>query len=344
MAVLRTSALGQHLERRSLASAYLVYGPDPGKVGEVARLLVRHVAGSLDDPFTVARLGEEMISQDPQHLADEIFSLPMLGARKVIWVSSAGAAFLRAYETMAEAPEDGNVLVVEAGALAKQARLRTLFEKSKSAIAIPCYEDSLEDLDQLIEQAATEAGLSLAPDARAALLEALGEDRALTRAELNKLLLYCHGSGRITLADVQAVCSGRTTVEGDELTDAVFGGDLALADSLSERQIKTGIPGARLLSIAAQHVPVLEKLLYEVHRGSSPSHAVRTARPPIFFSRHDKLIHQLKLWDEASLSSAAGSLAAAIEQTRNFPSIENQIAQRSLLSIARSAAGRRFAN
>jgi DNA polymerase-3 subunit delta len=344
MTVLRTSALSQHLERKPLAPAYLVYGPDPGKVGEIARLLVRRVAGSLDDAFAVARLEEEMLSQDPQRLADEVFSRPMLGARKAIWVGSAGQAFLRAYEAMAEAPEDGNVLIVEAGALAKSARLRTIFEKSKASIAIPCYEDSLEDLDQLIEQTAIGAGLALTPDARAALLEVLGENRTLSRAELDKLLLYCHGSGRITLADVEAVCSGRTTVEADELTDAVFGGDLALTDSLSDRQIKSGVAGARLLGIASQHLPVLEKLQFEVERGSSPSHAVRTARPPIFFSRHEKVIHQLKLWDEASLSSARNSLAAAVEQTRAFPSLENQIAQRSLLSLARSAAGRRFAN
>jgi DNA polymerase-3 subunit delta len=251
---------------------------------------------------------------------------------------------LRAYEAMAEPPEDGNVLIVEAGALAKSARLRTVFEKSKSAIAITCYEDSLEDLDQLVEQKAADAGLVLAPDARAALLEVLGEDRALSRAELDKLVLYCHGSGRITLADVEAVCSGRTTVEADELTDAVFGGDLSMTDSLSDRQIKSGIAGARLLGIAAQHVPVLEKLLFEVERGSSPNHAVRTARPPIFFARHDKVAHQLRLWDEASLSSARNSLAAAVEQTRVSPSLENQIAQRSLLSIARSAAARRSGN
>ena len=344
MTVLRTSALNQHLDRKALALAYLVYGPDPGKVGEIARLLVRRIAGSLDDVFTVARLEEDMFSEDPQRLADEVFSRPMLGSRKAIWVGSAGQAFLRAYETMAEAPEDGNVLIIEAGALAKSARLRTIFEKSKSAIAIPCYEDSLEDLDQLIEQMTAEAGLTLAPDARSALLEVLGEDRALSRAELDKLILYCHGSGKITLADVRAVCSGKTTIEADELTDAVFGGDLALADSLSDRQIKAGVAGARLLSLAAQHVPVLEKLLFEVERGSSPSHAVRMARPPIFFARHDKVAHQLRLWDETTLSSARNSLAAAVEQTRASPSLEDQIAHRSLLSLARSAAGRRFGN
>jgi len=344
MTVLRTSALSQHLERKTLAPAYLVYGPDPGKVGEIARLLVRRIAGSLDDAFAVARLEEDIFSEDPQRLVDEVFSRPMLGSRKAIWIGSAGQAFLRAYEAMAEAPEDGNVLIIEAGSLAKSARLRTIFEKSRSAIAIPCYEDSLEDLDQLIEQKAAEEGLALAPDARAALLELLGENRALSRAELDKLILYCHGTGKITLADVKAVSSGRTTVESDELTDAVFGGDLAMTDSLSDRQIKSGVAGSRLLSIAAQHVPVLEKLLLEVERGSSPSHAVRTARPPIFFSRHEKVAHQLKLWDEPSLSSARNSLASAVEHTRASPSLENQIAQRSLLSIARSAAGRRFGN
>jgi DNA polymerase-3 subunit delta len=344
MALLKSSDLDRHLERDRMTQAYLVYGPDSGKVGELARRLVRRVAGSTDDPFAVARLQEDVIAQDPQLLADEVFSRPMLGERKAIWVGNAGSAFVRAYEIISETPSDGNVLIVEAGTLPKSSRLRTLFEKSRSATVIPCYEDSLDDLERLIDETADEAGLSITPDARSALHGYLGENRALSRSEIEKLVLYCHGSGNITLADVEAACSGKTTGETSDLTDAVFGGYLMAVDTLIDRQLKSGVSGSRLLSLAAFHVAILEKLVLDVEAGTSPSHAVKMARPPIFFSRHESVLRQTKLWDAESLSSAARSLAAATEQTRSFPALEDQLAHRCLLSLARWAAGRRFHN
>jgi len=106
MAILKASALEPHLARNQLSPAYLIYGPDVGKVGEVARALVRHVAGSLDDPFAVEHLQEEAIAADPQRLSDEVFSRPMLGTRKAIWIGSAGNSFAQAYERLGKLPSD----------------------------------------------------------------------------------------------------------------------------------------------------------------------------------------------------------------------------------------------
>jgi DNA polymerase-3 subunit delta len=342
MAILKASALEPHLIRNQLSPAYLIYGPDVGKVGEVARALVRHVAGSLDDPFAVEHLQEEAIAADPQRLSDEVFSRPMLGTRKAIWIGSAGNSFAQAYERLGKLPSDGNVIVAEAGNLPKSSKLRSLFEKSPQAQVIPCYEDDAKDLDRLVDAAFAEAGLHLAPDAKGALLNYLGENRALSRAEIDKLILYCHGSDAVSLADVEAVCSGKTTAGINELTDAVFNGDMAATGSIADRQLKSGTPGSRLLSVAALHVPLLEKMVLDVEAGVPPAQAVKMAQPPIFFPRQDTIVQQSKIWDAAALSSAAQSLFLAILQTREFPALEDQIAERSLLSLARLAAGRRF--
>jgi DNA polymerase-3 subunit delta len=344
MAVLKISALQQHLSRNRLASAYLVYGPDPGKVGEITRTLIRQVVGSLDDPFTVTRLSDETLAEDLQRLADEVFSRPMLGLRKAIWVTDAGAAFVRGYEQLGELPADGNILVAEAANLPKSARLRTIFEKSPDAQAIACYEDSPQDLDLLVDEAFAEARLNLTPDAKSALLHYLGENRALSRAEIDKLILYCHGKDKVALAHVEAISSGKTTAELSELTDAVFSGDLPGTASLADRQMKAGVSGSRLLSGAAYHLALLERLTLDVEAGSPLAQVVKMARPPIFFRRQDSMAHQLKIWDGDTLSSAAQSLSRAVQQTREFPALEDQIAERSLLSIARLAAARRFAN
>jgi DNA polymerase-3 subunit delta len=342
MATLKASALEQHLARQPLAPAYLVYGPDPGKVGEIARKLVRQIAGSLDDPFTVSRMEEDVFAEDQGCLADEVFSLPMLGARKAVWITAASSAFARAYELIGDLPAGGNVIVAEAGNLPRSAKLRALFEASPNAQIIPCYEDSIQDLDQLIDEAFAEAQLRLTPGAKGALLSYLGENRALSRGEIDKLILYCRGQDQVALADVEAVCSGKTTAEMSELTDAVFNGELATVDLLADRQLKGGMPGSRLLTIAALHLPLLERLALDVEAGASPAHAVKTVRPPVFFARHGSIIQQLKIWDAEALSSASQSLSQAVQQTREFPALEGQIAERSLLSLARLAASRRF--
>jgi DNA polymerase-3 subunit delta len=344
MAVLKVSALQQHLSRGHLAPAYLIYGSDPGKIGEIARSLICRAVGSLDDPFGVVRLDEETISDDPQRLADEVFSRPMLGSRKAIWISNAGAAFVRSYEELGELPLDGNVVVVEAANLAKSARLRTIFEKSRTAQTIACYEDRPQDIDLLIDEAFADARLKLTPDAKAALLNYLGENRALSRAEIDKLVLYCHGKDEIALAHVEAVCSGKISAELSELTDAVFSGDLPGAASLADRQLKAGVSGSRLLSGAVYHLALLERLALDVETGSLPAQVFKMARPPLSFTRQDSMVQQLKIWDGQALSAAALSLSNAVQQTREFPALEAQIAERSLLSVTRLAAGRRYQN
>jgi DNA polymerase III subunit delta len=337
MAILKASALEQHLSRRRLASSYLVYGPDTGKVGEIARRLVAHVAGSIDDPFAVSRLTEDSLA-DPGRLADEILSRPMLGGRKAIWLASPGNDFLRAFEKLGPLAPGGNVLIAEAGNLPKSSKLRTLFERDPDSFAIACYEDSMEDLDQLIDDSFAAEGLTLSPAAKGALLGHLGEDRALSRVEIEKLILYCLGTGKVDLADVEAVCSGKTTADLDDLNDAVFAGELSSTDTLVDRHLKAGTPGSRLLAAASLHLSVLEKLLLDVENGAQPAQVVRTARPPIFFQRHGSLIQQLNAWDSRTIAAAVDTLARATLQTREFGSLESQIAARALLSLSRLAA------
>ena len=337
MAILKASALEQHLSRRRLASAYLVYGPDTGKVSETARRLIAHVAGSVDDPFTVSRLTEDSLA-DPGRLPDEILSRPMLGGRKAIWFASPGNEFIKALEKLGQISPGGNVLIAEAGNLPKSSKLRVLFERDPESFAIACYEDSLEDLDQLIDQSFAAEGLTLSPAARGALLGHLGEDRTLSRGEIEKLILYCLGTGKVDLADVEAVCSGKTTADLDDLNDAVFAGELPSTDALVDRHLKAGTPGSRLLAAASLHLSALEKLLLDVENGAQPAQVVRAARPPIFFQRHGSLIQQLNVWNSQAIVAAADTLARATLQTREFSALESQIAGRALLSLSRLAA------
>lgn len=343
MAILKWAAIDGFLRRDAQkAVAVLIYGPDGGTVRERARQLVISVAGSVDDPFAVVRLDDSVLAADPARLVDEAQALSFGGGRRVVWVENAGSGFLKAMPLLAR-PAPGNLVVAEAGALAKSAGLRTLFEPAPHLWAVPCFEDSAIDLERLIAEELDSKGLATDMEVRQALVELLGADRRMSRQELAKLALYCHGKSHVSLVDVEAVCGDVAELSADDLLNAVFDGAIGDADDAFTRLRDSGQSGAGLLSMAASHAARLTRLRVDVERGKTPEMAVRQARPPVFFKQQPALQRQVALWDGESLLQASELLGRATRDTRTtiFSALNDQITHRAFLSLARLALQRR---
>lgn len=341
MAILKWTGIDSFLRRDAeKAIAVLIYGPDGGTVRERARQLVISVAGSIDDPFAVVRLDDAALAADPARLPDEAQALSFGGGKRVVWVENAGSGFLKAVALLT-AP--GNLVVAEAGALAKSAGLRNLFEPAANLWIVPCYEDSAIDLERLIAEELDAKGLATDMEVRQAIIDLLGADRRMSRQELAKLALYCHGRSQVTLADVEAVCGDVADLSADDLLNAAFDGALADADDAFARLRDSGQSGAGLLIMAANHAARLTRLRVDVERGKTPEMAVRQARPPVFFKQQPALQRQVALWDGDSLLQASDLLGRATRDTRTttLSALNDQITHRAFLSLARLALQRR---
>jgi len=154
--------------------AALVFGPDSGLAHERSEALLKTVVEDLSDPFRVSDLDEQTLSNDPARLFDEAASISMLGGRRVVRVRGASNGLAKLFESFLENPAGDALVVVEAGDLAKGSALRNVFEKADNAAAIPCYADSARDLGDVVRQAMKAEGLSIAPDALAAITSQRG--------------------------------------------------------------------------------------------------------------------------------------------------------------------------
>ena len=82
-----------------------------------------------------------------------------------------------------------------------------------------------EDAMRWTVAAAQEAGVRVEPDAARELVDALGADMLMISSEMEKLLLYTMGRGRITLGDVETMVLGAKQRSLYELTDAISAHD-----------------------------------------------------------------------------------------------------------------------
>jgi DNA polymerase-3 subunit delta len=336
--VLKGSAIASFVRAPAQGTkAVLIYGSDAGRVHEVAAGIVGSAAGSLDDPFRVANVSDNSLAADPALLADEARSLSLLGGRRIVWVAPAGRGFQGAIESYLADPGGEALIVAEAAALPKSSKLRALFEKSKQAAVIACYEDTAKDLRALVSRAASEARLAIADDVLEHVVERIGSDRGVSRQEIDKLLLYCYGKAAIELADVEAVCGDVSAASIDALVDATFSGDVAECCRRLAQLQESGISASGVLYGTGSHLARLQDFRSEIDRGKPRDAVMRGARPPIHFSRQNSIARQLALWPGGALDGALSTVLEATALTRQFPSLDHAIAERAMLSLARRA-------
>jgi DNA polymerase III subunit delta len=316
--------------------AVLLYGDDVGMIRHRAELLVRAVAGSLDDPFLVA----ELARGEMQRLAGEAASLPLIGGRRVVRVREAGETFAAAVDEFLKGKAPA-LVVLEAPGLATRSRLRSLLDAAPDGVAIGCYPEEGRALEETIRRVlgATTSGID--QDALGWLTGQLGADQAATQAELEKLALYAGAGSRVDL-DMAMHCVGDAA--GLSLDDALFAataGDAATADRALELAMAEGATPVGILRAGLMHLQKLYRARLLMGTGMSASEAAKAARPPVFFRRVGAFTKALNLWSSASLELAMVGLSQAEQNCKRTGAPDDTLSRHAVLTLARRAmAGR----
>src|SRR5688572_28158298 len=341
MVALKSSEIESFVARPDPARAIvLVFGPDAGLVSERADAIIRASVDDPADPFALVRLDGDALASDPARLIDEATTVPLFGGRRAIRIRAGSRNIVPAIEGVLGAKLQDCRVVIEAGDLKRNAALRAVCEKAKTAVAIPCYADAERDVGRLIDEEMRAADLAIASDARAALIPLLGGDRRASRAELRKLALYASGQERVEIDDVTAVVADASALALDALIDAAFAGRLADVEKEFAKAAIAGTNAGTIIGAALRQIERLHALRLTVEAGASVSATVEQVQPPIHFRRKPLIESALKAWTADRLAKAMSMLADASLDARKQSDLADTIAQRALLTIARSAARR----
>jgi DNA polymerase-3 subunit delta len=323
------------------AAVVLLYGPDGGLVSERARIFAERSVSDASDPFQLVRLDADEIAGDPLRLADEANTIGLFGGKRAIWVRAGSRNLAPAVTSILAAPPQDAIVVIEAGELQKSSPLRVLCERSPAALAVPCYADDARSLATLVDATLKDAGLGIAPEAKRLLLSLIGADRGATRGEIEKLVLYAHGRGEISVEDVEAVIGDVSALAFDAGVDAAYLGELADLDKAHSRLMAEGTDAGSFLGYALRHGLLLAQARIGVDRGASPAAAAEGMRS-LHFKRKPLVERQLRLWTTPMLRTAIGDLGNAVAATRRQAALAPEITLKGLwgLALAARRAGR----
>lgn len=324
------------------AKAVLVFGPDRGLVRERVGKLIRSVVPDPEDPFRVAELTGDQAKADPAAVADEAAAMAFGGGRRVVVVRGCTDDALPALDNWLNAAQGDALVVAEAGDLEARSKLRQRFEKADAAAALACYRDDQKDLSGLIRDHLKGRGLEVDRDALDYLAGQLGDDRAVTRSELDKLALYAGaesagGGGRVRLADAQACVGDSAALSLEDVALAAGDGDLAGLERAFGRAIAEGANPVQPLRAAANHF----KRLHQVAGAGDVEQAVQRLRPPVFWKIKPRVVAQARAWRPAEIGRALEALLEAEARCKTTGVPAETISARALMGIAARSPLRR---
>jgi len=345
MVAIKTADVDSFLARPNPAQpVVLVFGPDAGLVRERVDSIVRVSVDDPRDPFALVRLEGDVLASESSRLAEEADTVPLFGGRRAIWVKAGGRNFVSAVETVLQTPPADCRIIIEAGDLRRNAPIRVVCERAKSAAVIACYVDGDRELNRLVDQEMRDAKLSITSDARAALVALIGGDRQASRSEIRKLALYAQGKDNIVLDDVLAVVADASALALDAVIDAAFAGRTTDTEVQFAKATAAGTTAGTILSAALRHVAQLHKARLSLDAGDNTDAALGGFVPPIHFRRKPLVETALKSWTAKRLARAMEQLAEAARECRKLrspaDSLVEPMAQRALLSIATAARRR----
>jgi DNA polymerase III subunit delta len=251
-------ALLAQVKKGDFQPLYVVVGDDEGAKDAAVNAFVASVPGDVQ-AFALERFSA--LETDAPTVVAAARTLPFLGDRRFVivtraekWLSGkrrgkadagdaedrsegdgddassgAGIDMLEAY---ADGPEVLSTLVLVASDINRT--LRVVKALLKRAVLVECWglkdekevrgfaiNDALERAGRYVVAELKKAGLTIDRRALEPLLSHAGTDMATLRGDVERLALFCHGKGAVTLEDVQEIVSGGALINRWGVVNAV---------------------------------------------------------------------------------------------------------------------------
>jgi DNA polymerase-3 subunit delta len=317
--------------------AALFYGPDTGLVRERADRTAAAICPDLKDPFRIADLGAAALTADPARLADELAALSLIGGRRVIRIRDAGDGLTALLGSTLAGSKGDSFLVIEAGDLPARSSLRKLCEAAKDIAVGACYADGGRDIAEIVRESLRAHNIAVSSEAVSYLVAHLGNDRQVTRSELEKLAVYAGNGGRIELTDAIACIGDSTALSLDDVIFAAADGDATRLEGSLLRCLQEGQSAVGILRAMMRHFQRLHLAASRVASGASADEALRAVRPPVFFKQQERFKAQLGAWPVRRAAAALDALTRAELNSKRAVLPQETVLREALFSIARAA-------
>ena len=283
---------------------YLFYGKNEGLKNElIHKYFTKDLKGS------IIKYDEKEFLNNQEIILGQMMNRSLFENEKLIIISRVSDKTTNVINEILDKDIGDIKIILKSGILEKRSKLRVLFEKNKSLISIPFYEENSSSLASLVINFLNKNKIKVSREAINLLVNRARGDRDNITNELRKIKNYSTTNKNITFKNIQKLTNLAENYEVGELVDGYLSKNTKkVSKILNENNYSYEDCVLILRTILAKSKRLLS-ILEQYNENKNLDEIIANTKPPIFWKEIESIKIQVNSWKLKDLKSKMYALS-----------------------------------
>ena len=275
---------------------YLFYGDNDGLKEEIIKNLFEK--NYIDQTH---RYEEKEILDNIDNFFNSILTRSFFDNEKLIIINRATDKVRETIEGLIEKNPKDIKIILNSKNLEKKSTLRKIFEKDKSIICVPFYEDNNQTLNSIISLFFRNKKIPISQQLINVLIERSRGDRKNLNNELGKIDAYLLNKKNLNLEEIIKLTNLADNYNASELVDHSLAKNTRKTVTILNENNYSDEDNIIIIRTLLAKLKRLVKIHELVDEKNNIEQAVSTSKPPIFWKDKPLVIQQIRSWKKEHL-------------------------------------------
>ena len=244
---------------------------------------------------------------------------------KLIIINRASDKILNFIEEIIEKKIKDLKIIIKTGILEKKSKLRNFFEKNKSTIITPYYEDNFQTLLALAQNFFNKKKIKISAQNINFIIERSKGNRINLKNELEKIENYSQKKMSISFEEILKLTNLAENYNVSELTDQCLAKNKKKTLNILNENDHQTEENILILKTFLSQLKRLKRLKVDLENKKNLDDVISSYRPPIFWKDKDIIKIQLKIWSLTQIQKLIKKVNELEFLVKKNPKISNQV-------------------
>ena len=277
---------------------YLFYGDNEGlKEDTIKNFFLKKYQNKIH------RYEEKEILDNIDDFYNNVFTKSFFDNEKLIVINRVSDKIREIIEELIEKKTEDIQFILNSKNLEKKSTLRKVFEKEKSIVCIPFYEDNNQTLNAIISQFFRDKKIPISQQLINVLIERSRGDRKNLNNELQKIENFSLNKKSINLQEIIKLTNLADNYSASELVDYSLAKNTRKTITILNENNYSDEDNIIVIRTLLTKIKRLLKIHELINERNSIDQAISSFKPPIFWKDKPLVIQQARSWKKLELKN-----------------------------------------
>ncbi len=277
--------------KSSIFNIHLIFGNNDGiKEDIINTIYLKDFVGE------ILKYDETEILNNKDEFVSNLLTNSLFGNNKIIIISRATEKLYPLINDILERKKIQTKIIIKSSNLEKKSKLRSIFEKDKTLICTPVYEDNVRVLNQIINNFLRVQKLNLSQEIKNLLIERSKGDRINLKNELLKLKFLSITKNKFTIEDVFKLTNLAENYSVFELSDNYLAKNYKKVSNILNENNYSSEDCILIIRTLLSKSKRLLKIRNEIDNNPNIEQVISAFKPPLFWKEKEIVKKQAQSW------------------------------------------------